>query len=152
MRAAVNRDFSPVCYAYAWRVWLSKFVSPLYLAGLAAVAALLGAALLLGWRRRRALAAAPGLPAMFLLGYAGIVYETVLLLAFQALNGSVYWQLGTLFAAFMLGLALGSWLAQRRLTRQGSSSSIWPITKSSAETCLQGCSQAAQTEQWASIS
>jgi len=37
-----------------------------------------------------------------------LIYETILVLAFQAINGYVYWQLGALFAAFMLGLALGS--------------------------------------------
>lgn len=111
----INRDFVPVCYAYAWRVWLAKFVSPAYFLGLLGLIGLVGCLLRLPWQRRAALTRAPGPMALFFLGCAGIVYETVLLLAFQAINGYVYWQLGFLFAAFMLGLALGSWRSVRRL-------------------------------------
>ncbi len=107
---SLNRDFAPICYAYAWRVWLSKFVSPLSFLGMAVLIGVIGTALWLLWRRRTIFLKTPGFSMMFLLGYAGIVYETVLLLAFQALNGHVYWHLGTLFAAFMTGVALGSWL------------------------------------------
>ena len=111
----LNRDFIPVCYTYAWRVWLAKFVSPLYFLGLLGLVALLGWMLCQLWRQRVWLRQAPGPAALFALGGVGLVDETALLLAFQSLHGYVYWQLGTLFACFMLGLALGSGLAMRRL-------------------------------------
>lgn len=112
---ALNRDFVPVCYAVAFRVWLSKFVSPPYFLGVLALLAFVGILLRALWRRRAVLIRTPGPTALFFLGCAGMVYETVLLLAFQAINGYVYWQLGFLFAAFMLGLAAGSGLAVSRL-------------------------------------
>ena len=43
----------------------------------------------------------------------------LLLLAFQAVYGYVYQQLAVLIAAFMAGMALGSWLAMRRAARGG---------------------------------
>lgn len=117
MRApALNRDFLPICYAAGVRVWLSKFVSPAYFLGILALVALAAFALRALWRRGAALTHAPGPTALVFLGCAGIVYETVLLLAFQAIHGYVYWQLGFLFAAFMFGLAAGSWLSVRRLS------------------------------------
>ncbi len=114
IRASVlNRDFIPVCYAYAWRVWLAKFVSPLYFLGMIAGIALLLVGARLMWRRRACLTSRPGAAAVCALGAAGMAYETILLLAFQSIHGYLYWQLGSLFAAFMLGLALGSWGAAR---------------------------------------
>ena len=111
----VNRDFFPICYAYAWRVWISKFVSPVCFLGTLALLALAAWVLRATWRRRGALRRAPGTTTLFLLGGAAMLYETILLLAFQSINGYIYWQLGTLFAAFMLGLALGSGLVVHRL-------------------------------------
>lgn len=113
---SLNRDFAPACYAYAWRVWMSKFVSPLLWLSMVVLIGLIGAVLSLVWRRRDLLFNHPAVSTMFLVGYAGIVYETVLLLAFQALNGHVYWHLGSLFAAFMVGVALGAWLTLRLAT------------------------------------
>ena len=43
----------------------------------------------------------------------------LLLLAFQAVYGYVYQQLAVLIAAFMAGMALGSWLELRRATHGG---------------------------------
>lgn len=121
----INRDFSPVCYASAWRVWLAKFVSPIYFLGSLALLVLVVMVLRVVWRRRAVLVRLPGPAALFVLGFAGIVCETVLLLAFQALNGYVYWQLGSLFAAFMLGLASGSAIAVRSLSQLGEAQVHW---------------------------
>jgi len=118
----LNRDFFPVCYAYVWRVWLAKFVSPLYFLGSLIVLALFAWGLSLAWTRRAALAQRPHMLALFCLGAAGLVDETILVLAFQAVNGYVYWQLGALFAAFMLGLAIGSALSVRVQSRLSSPS------------------------------
>ena len=48
------------------------------------------------------------------MGFTMIGLEMLLLLAFQALYGYVYQQLAVLIAAFMAGMAVGSWLAMRK--------------------------------------
>jgi predicted membrane-bound spermidine synthase len=113
----LNRDFFPACYAYAWRAWLAKFVSPIYFLGTLALFVTAAWLLRFLWRGRGAFAVRPAMAALWALGAAGMVYEAVLLLAFQSIHGYIAWQLGSLFAAFMLGLALGSALAVRRLAR-----------------------------------
>ncbi|MBN1585870.1 MAG: hypothetical protein JW937_00400 [Candidatus Omnitrophica bacterium] len=109
----LNRDLFPVCYAYTWRAWLSKFVSPAYFLGFAALLFGLLWALRLFWQGRKVIREQHPVCVLFVLGAAGILYETVLILAFQALHGYVYWQLGALFAAFMLGLSAGAQWALR---------------------------------------
>ena len=52
-------------------------------------------------------------------GFTMIGLEMLLLLAFQAVYGYVYQQLAVLIAAFMAGMALGSWLELRRAARGG---------------------------------
>ena len=52
-------------------------------------------------------------------GFTMIGLEMLLLLAFQAVYGYVYQQLAVLIAAFMAGMALGSWLELRRASRGG---------------------------------
>jgi spermidine synthase len=46
-------------------------------------------------------------------GFTTIGLEMLLLLAFQAVYGYVYQQLAVVIAAFMAGMALGSWLGMR---------------------------------------
>ncbi len=52
-------------------------------------------------------------------GFTMIGLEMLLLLGFQAVYGYVYQQLAVVIAAFMAGMALGSWLAMRRAARGG---------------------------------
>ena len=114
----INRDFKPVCYYYDMILWLSRFygeLGPLFylptgahLWPLAVLSLLLG--LILRWRRRWR---TPG--AALLAGLAGMSAEIVLLLAFQALYGNVYWLVGLVVAAFMVGTAAGAaWLERRQ--------------------------------------
>jgi spermidine synthase len=53
------------------------------------------------------------------MGFTMIGLEVLLLLAFQAVYGYVYQQLAVVIAAFMAGMALGSWLGMRRAARGG---------------------------------
>ena len=96
--AAANTDFSPRLYDYEIRHWLSQFeggfgvFQGLLLLVLGAyLACLRGTALVL-----------------FASGFAGSALELVLLLQFQILCGSVYYQMGIIFTVFMAGLALGA--------------------------------------------
>jgi len=102
--AAANTDFNPALYYYFLRHWLSQFASRSGL--LAAGLAFLFAAYLARLR------AAPRV--IFATGFAASGLEVVLLLAYQVLYGSLYRQVGVMVTAFMAGLAVGAWWAQRR--------------------------------------
>ena len=56
-------------------------------------------------------------------GFAGISLEMTFIIAFQVLYGSLYLHLGMLFAAFMIGTAVGSALALRGLLPGG----VWGL-------------------------
>jgi len=58
------------------------------------------------------------------MGFTLIGLEILLLLAFQAIYGYVYYQLAILIAAFMVGMALGSWWGLRRSSGQKADSSL----------------------------
>jgi len=100
----VNRDFNPVLYFQCVQHWASQFPTPPGLLGIA-----LGVALLVFVCRLRG-----GPAAVFAGGFAASSLEVVLLLGFQALCGSLYYQLGILVTVFMAGLAVGAAWANRR--------------------------------------
>jgi spermidine synthase len=130
--APVNRDFAPVAYYFDVALWSSQFnrgYSRLFRTmagvnfgtmaaalGLALAALVVGGRFLTGGRRRVQLAAGFCTAAM---GFTTIGLEMLLLLAFQAVYGYVYQQLAVVIAAFMAGMALGSWLAMRRAAHGG---------------------------------
>lgn len=103
--APVNRDFVPVLYYLQVRHWASQFEEAGHwlLILLAAAASIYVARL------------PPVAGALFASGFAGSTLEVVLLLAMQALAGSVYRQVGWVITLFMAGLAAGAWLATRRV-------------------------------------
>ncbi|MBZ5619673.1 MAG: fused MFS/spermidine synthase [Acidobacteriia bacterium] len=128
----VNRDFAPVAYYFDVALWSSQF-NPGYrrlfrtMAGVSfgAMAATFGVVLaalavggrfLTGRRHQRQLAAGFSTAAT---GFTMIGLEMLLLLAFQAVYGYVYQQLAVVIAAFMAGMALGSWLAMGRPAHGG---------------------------------
>jgi len=113
--AEINTDFSPALYYYYLRHWLSQFtVRTGFLGGILLV---LFAACLLGLR------AVPRV--IFAAGFAAAALEVVLLLGFQVLYGSLYRQVGLVVTAFMAGLAVGAWRANRGLDR-GSAAGLSP--------------------------
>lgn len=104
----INRDFRPTTYYYFTNFWLSKFTSPLeYLAR-----GLLGLIIaFIIFQKRKSLiffTKRKECILIFTLGFVSILVEVILLLAFQIISGYVYWQMGILFASFMLGLFLGA--------------------------------------------
>ncbi len=104
----MNSDFKPTTYHYFSNLWQNKFASPLgYLMG----SAFLGMIVFFFFRGK----SSPGYFAqrkecvlVFKFGFISILLELLLLFSFQIISGYVYWQMGMLFAAFMLGLFLGS--------------------------------------------
>lgn len=106
--AEINRDFKPIAAYYFSRFWQSRFSSAIsYFIACLAFIALCAAA----FKNRKAFlrAAKRRWPVLiFFLGFASILLELTLILSFQVTSGIVYWQMGVLFASFMLGLFLGS--------------------------------------------
>ena len=117
-RRGSTRDFHPALYYYYWVHWLDRFPGRLWLwalvplAGLAVyVARLRGASLVL-----------------FAAGFAASTLELVLLLAFQVMYGSLYYQVGTIVTLFMAGLAVGAHLASRPSLRGRRRLGVWAWT------------------------
>ena len=50
-------------------------------------------------------------------GFSEILFQVVVILAFQVLYGYVYYKLTLILASFMIGLVLGSWLVNRMMNR-----------------------------------
>lgn len=98
-----NRDFYPTAYLYTMRVWLSMFQEG-YLIPIAAIFFFLILYFLrLGITEK----------VIFTTGFSAASMEVIILLVYQILHGSVYTGIGIIIAAFMAGLALGSFLANR---------------------------------------
>lgn len=57
-------------------------------------------------------------------GFAGMAFDMVLILAFQSLYGYVYQMIALLIATFMVGLAIGSTLMIRIMSRAANSKSV----------------------------
>ena len=130
----VNRDFSPIAYYFDVELWSAQF-KPAYALWLRTAAhadfrIVLGAVLvvlfftgaLLGFlpaREQRSRVAAAY--CMAATGFTLMALEIFLLLAFQSIYGYIYHQLAILIALCMAGIAVGSWLAMRRIHRGGHS-------------------------------
>ena len=115
----VNTDLQPACYSFTISIWLSKFFPELaqleddfsppnnifkYIIPWI-VLAFIVCAIFFGRKKillRRFIL-------VFLVGFIGIILESVLLLNFQSKNGNLYQDIGILLMMFMLGLALGSY-------------------------------------------
>lgn len=110
MSSGVNTDFQPVCYFRQVEYWTSYFgFSPgpwILLLGSAGVFLLL-------WRSN---AIHVG---VFAGGFAAAALEVTVLIAFQAICGSLYQMTGVIITAFMAGLAAGSLGASVRSFRPG---------------------------------
>jgi spermidine synthase len=120
-RTQINQDFRPISYFYNLVFWSSYFVGETggwfvsflqralvirwWWFGLPAALALLAFPLF----RRRTLRSRGGwvLWPVFTSGFSEIVFQVVVLLAFQIFYGYVYYKLGLLLTLFMVGLALG---------------------------------------------
>ncbi|MGB5217133.1 MAG: hypothetical protein WBN66_02425 [Smithella sp.] len=129
----LNTDIQPVCYQYAFIIWLSKFFPRLGLFDLSLITnnLLLKPPLLFLWI---------GLPVFFLLsrfhatlqrallvgaaGFIGMVMETILILYYQLKQGVLYQDIGVLLMSFMAGLALGALIVKKAMSRPVHNQSI----------------------------
>jgi spermidine synthase len=126
-KALPNTDIRPVCYQYAFVIWLSKFFPRIALVDLSSIMDndfLKPPLSLLLWI---------SLPLLFLLsrfrpalrramlvaaaGFMGMVLETILILYYQVKHGVLYQDIGLLLMSFMTGLALGAMIINRQMIR-----------------------------------
>ncbi len=116
MPSIVNTDFQPVCYFRQVEYWTSYFgfhPGPwVLLVGSAAVFLL--------FRRSNAIHVG-----VFAGGFTASALEVTILIAFQAMCGSLYQMTGVIITAFMAGLAAGSLAASIRPRRPGIGAFIW---------------------------
>ncbi len=99
----MNEDFSPILYYSHLRYWMRQFEVRFGL--FEAVLAVLLLAYVVRLR--------PVPLVIFCGGLAGTALEVVLLLAFQILFGSLYYQVGLIVTMFMVGLVIGAMLVGR---------------------------------------
>jgi spermidine synthase len=132
-KAPPNTDIRPVCYQYAFVIWLSKFFPRIALIDPASITnkGVFKPPLLLLWI---------GLPIIFLLsrfrsvlrramlvaaaGFLGMVMETILILYYQVKHGVLYQDIGLLLMSFMAGLALGAMIINRVMVRQANNQKL----------------------------
>jgi spermidine synthase len=122
-KAPPNTDIRPVCYQYAFIIWLSKFFPRIAFVDSSSLVNnifIKPPLSLLLWI---------GLPVLFLLsrfrpairrallvavaGFLGMVLETILILYYQVKHGVLYQDIGLLLMSFMAGLALGAMLINK---------------------------------------
>lgn len=122
-----NTDVRPVCYQYAFIIWLSKFFPRI---------ASIDPSVMMDhflFNSPRSLLLWIGLPILFLLsrfrpavrrtllvaaaGFIGMVLETILILFYQVKEGVLYQDIGMLLMSFMAGLALGALIINKTMSR-----------------------------------
>jgi spermidine synthase len=125
--AGINRDLQPICYFYDIVLWSAQY-SPLlkdlflHLQGLRVewIFFLIGAiTIVLLWQGRRS-SSPPLLWAVAITGFSQIALEIIIILTFQIIYGYLYYTIGLIITANMIGLALGGWLItthMKRITR-----------------------------------
>jgi spermidine synthase len=100
---APNHDFHPAAYLYTMRVWLGMFQENYLIPVIVALLFLIFYFLRTGAIQK----------VIFSTGFIASSMEVTILLVYQILHGSVYTGIGLVIAAFMAGLALGSYTSNR---------------------------------------
>ena len=122
----INTDFKPISYYYATAFWGTQFDAPFFrrLLALATsgniyfITALFCFFILIfcnssrKLRRRRTV-----LFAVMTTGFAEIIFQIAVMLAFQVIYGYMFYKVGVIITAFMIGLAIGGWGIARYLPR-----------------------------------
>jgi spermidine synthase len=124
-KALVNSDTHPVCYQYTTMIWLSKFFPSLTAVELLEperqnhhsflLLIIPLAALFFISRFRFKLRQ---IFFVFVAGFAGMVFETLVILNYQVQNGALYQDIGILLTGFMVGLFAGAFTISRIATKQ----------------------------------
>ncbi|MBN1253852.1 MAG: hypothetical protein JXA50_01060 [Deltaproteobacteria bacterium] len=125
---AINKDLRPICYFYDIVLWSAQYTPILkrwflWMLGLRVewlfflIAAVTFVFL---WRGRRSSSSFPVWWAVAVTGFSEIALEIILILCFQIIYGYLYYKIGVIITAYMIGIALGGWLItaiMERITR-----------------------------------
>lgn len=140
--AFINTDARPVSYLQSisrWAhlmgetsvSWLGRALAlpawVWYLAALLLAAPFTGSLFLVRAKNSVKQRRAAGL-ALFVVGAYGMTIELVLTFAYQSMLGSLYREMGLIVASFMAGLALGSFIVERRLANISNSAGTLSLT------------------------
>ena len=121
-KALPNTDSRPVCYQYAFIIWLPKFFPHLALLDLSSIMdkrffkpslLLLGIILPVIFLLSRSRPALRRTLLVAVAGFMGMVMETILILYYQVKHGVLYQDIGLLLMSFMTGLALGAFIINK---------------------------------------
>ena len=102
-----NHDLRPTAFFYRMRVWLSMFQENYRILLIVVSLFFIVYFSRIGIVRK----------AIFSTGFTASSMEVIILLCYQILHGSVYTGIGMIIASFMLGLAIGSFIANRMISR-----------------------------------
>lgn len=127
-RGALNTDTHPITYLYNIILWSTHFnttyknliqniywIQPWQLM-LLPIPIFLG-----GWLLGRKKASTPISLSILTTGFSEMVFQVIVILAFQALYGYAYYKIGLIMASFMCGLVLGTLTARRIMARSQAS-------------------------------
>ncbi|MBN1870793.1 MAG: methyltransferase domain-containing protein [Candidatus Omnitrophica bacterium] len=122
---ALNTDIRPIAYLYDIVLWSTHFntgfkalvakVQYLKFRYLFLVALLV---FLGGWAFRKVSGTAPVSLSIVTTGFSEIVFQLVVILAFQTLYGYAYYKIGLIIASFMAGLCLGALTARHFISKK----------------------------------
>lgn len=118
----LNRDFCPISYyndMVLWSTYFSRSFKKVFLLfskmNLLWIAVPVVILLLFFGSMRRKLRGKAILLAVMSMGFAEIAFEVMIILAFQVFFGYLYYKLGLLITAYMIGLAIGSGFSTHKL-------------------------------------
>ena len=124
-KSTINTDLRPAGYFYATLTWLTRFrsrsasllsrISGLHPLWHVLPFGLLFLALIYPTLSRRE-PNSPIVAAVFTTGYSEMIFQVVVIFCFQAFFGYLYYRLGVILTSFMIGLALGALLINRKLS------------------------------------
>jgi spermidine synthase len=127
MNGKVNYDFLPICYFYNTILWSTQFKSLekpifLFLIKVKEIWFILIPSLILFFilsflYKKRDRFSYLALSAIFMVGFSSILLEIFVLLSFQIFYGYIYSQIGLILTSFMLGLALGAFLTEMKISK-----------------------------------
>ncbi|MFA5089174.1 MAG: fused MFS/spermidine synthase [Candidatus Omnitrophota bacterium] len=116
----INRDEHPIAYFHNMALWSTHFPTNFRniiwgVRGLRLRYLLAGPVLLLlgGIALRKKFPASPLTVSIMTTGFSEIIFQIIVILAFQALYGYAYYKIGWIISSFMFGLIAGSLIARR---------------------------------------
>ena len=124
----INRDFHPVVYFQTIYLWLSGFFSPIIGKAKSVQLAIpwISVSIIFAFlfaffismktkKDSRKISTTLAKFTIFIVGSASISLEIIIINGFQAIYGYAYYQIALIMSTFMIGLAIGSWYALRKL-------------------------------------